>query len=278
MKTPDLTIDLGGCVSVVTGGAKGLGRGAAWALAQAGSDIVVADIDKAAAEELGVRIRESGRRYWFVETNMMNADEIERLTETVKHSIGTVNILVNNVGGGRPQSFDKQSQNSIRRHIDLNLMSTLLTTQQFLPLMIKGGRGGAIINVASTEALRAAPGFAVYAACKAAIVNFTKSMALEQAAHGIRSFALAPDMIETPGLAPLMNVPDPASVEARNRYIPNGRVGNIAEFGQVVAFLASDLASYMNGVTIPVDAGATAAAGWYRNPNNEWCLYHSIDR
>jgi NAD(P)-dependent dehydrogenase (short-subunit alcohol dehydrogenase family) len=153
-------------------------------------------------------------------------------------------------------------------------MSVLLTTQAVAPHIIQGGRGGAIINVASTEALRAAPGFAVYAACKAGVVSFTKTMALELAAHNIRSFALAPDMISTPGLAPLMNASAPEQQAARDRYIPNGRMGLPEEFGRVVAFLASDLASYLNGVTLPVDAGATAAAGWYRNPDNQWCLYH----
>ena len=99
-------------------------------------------------------------------------------------------------------------------------------------------------------------------------------MALELADHNIRSFAMAPDMIATPGLAPLMNAATPSQQAARDRYIPNGRMGTLEEFGNTVAFLASDNAAYLNGITIPVDAGATAAAGWYRDPNNNWCLFH----
>src|SRR5690606_12617276 len=131
----------------------------------------------------------------FIATDMSNAVQIEAMVARVADEIGGLDILINNVGGGRPQPFLEQSKRSIQRHLDLNLMSMLTTTHAATPLIVAGGRGGTLINVASTEALRAAPGFAVYAACKAAMVSFTKSMALELAAHGIRSHALAPDMI-----------------------------------------------------------------------------------
>lgn len=274
MKT-SLSMDLQGHVAVVTGAANGLGEGSAMALARCGADVVIADKDVDNGERVAEKIRTLGQKAVFVPADMMVAESIENLCTQVKEKFGFVNVLVNNVGGGRPQNFITQSKNSIQRHINLNFMSVLLTTQMIVPMMVEQGKGGTIINVASTEALRAAPGFAVYAACKAAVVNFTKTMALELAADGIRSFALAPDMIKTPGLSPLMNTATPEQAAARDRYIPNGRVGSIEEFGQVVAFLASDMASYLNGVTIPVDAGATAAAGWYRNIENEWCLYHA---
>ena len=271
----DIRIDLSGKVALVTGGADGLGKGSALALARAGADIVIADINVESAEQTVAEIEALGRSALFLPTNMMEVDQIAPLVEAAKKQFGRIDVLVNNVGGGRPTAFLQQSKNSMQRHINLNLMSVFVATQLTAPIMIEAGNGGAIINVASTEALRAAPGFAVYAACKAAMVSFTKTMALELAAHNIRSFALAPDMILTPGLAPLMNAASEKQQAARDRYIPNGRMGSIDEFGNVVAFLASDLASYLNGITVPVDAGATSAAGWYRDPDNQWCLYHS---
>jgi NAD(P)-dependent dehydrogenase (short-subunit alcohol dehydrogenase family) len=271
----ELSIDLTHKVALVTGGAGGLGEGSVMALARSGADIVIADTDVDNANRVVAAVEALGCKALSIPTNMMDIDQIEPMVNAAVKHFGRVDIVVNNVGGGRPTAFLEQSQNSIQRHINLNLMSVFITTQLVAPIMIKAGNGGAIINVASTEALRAAPGFAVYAACKAAMVSFTKTMALELAEHNIRNFALAPDMILTPGLAPLMNAASESQQAARDRYVPNGRMGSIDEFGNVVAFLASDLASYLNGVTVPVDAGATAAAGWYRNPDNEWCLYHS---
>lgn len=269
------TINLQGRIALVTGGANGLGEGSAMALARCGARVVIADIDTDNAERVAKAIKSLGSEALVVPTNMMAADQIETMVEAAAEHFGSVDILVNNVGGGRPVPFLQQSSRSMQRHIDLNLMSVFVTTQAVAPIMIKAKKGGVIINVASTEALRAAPGFAVYAACKAAVVSFTKTMALELAADNIRSFAMAPDMIATPGLSPLMNAASPEQQAARDRYIPTGRVGTIEQFGDVIAFLASDMAAYLNGVTVPIDAGATAAAGWYRNPDNEWCLYHS---
>lgn len=268
-------LDLSGRVALVTGASNGLGEGAALALAGCGAHIVIADSDVENGERVRALVEGLGCKALLIPINMMDAEQIEPMVATAAEHFGRLDILVNNVGGGRSVPFLQQSKNSINRHIALNLMSVMLTTQAVAPVMIKGGNGGAIINVASTEALRAAPGFAVYAACKGAVVNFTKTMALELASDNIRSFALAPDMISTPGLEPLMNASSPELQASRDRYIPNGRVGSIDEFGNVVAFLASDMASYLNGIVVPVDAGATAASGWYRNADNEWCLFDS---
>lgn len=268
-------INLQGKTALVTGGANGLGEGSAMALASCGANVVVVDKDVEKGEALVQRLESLGIKALFIATNMMEQAQVQTMAARAIDHFGAIHILVNNVGGGRPVPFLEQSAGSIQRHLSLNLMSVFNTTQAIVPSMIAAQEGGVIINVASTEALRAAPGFAVYAACKAAVVSFTKTMSLELAEHHIRSFALAPDMIATPGLAPLMNDSSPAEKAARDRYIPNGRMGSIEEFGQLVAFLASDMAAYLNGVTVPVDAGATAAAGWYRNPDNQWCLFHS---
>ena len=271
------TIDLNDKVAVVTGGANGIGEGAVMAIARSGGHAVIADKDAVNGERVAAAVAALGREVLFVLTDMLDADQIDAMVAKAAAQFGRIDILVNNVGGTRMQPFVEQNARSMRKVIDLNLMSMLLTTHAVAPIMIGGKRGGSIINVASTEALRAAPGVAVYAACKSGMVSFTKTMALELAPHNIRSHALAPDMIYTPGLAPMLGSAAPAWIDAQNRYVPLGRMGHIDDAGNLIAFLCSDLAAYLNGVTIPVDAGATAAAGWYRDPQNNWCLFHASE-
>jgi len=262
-------------LALVTAGANGIGEGIALAVARQGADVAIADVDAVNGERVAEAVRALGRRALFVATDMSDSTQIRAAVQQVAETFGRIDILANNAGGGRPVAFMDQSERSWRRHIDLNLISMLTTTQAAAAVMISGKRGGTIVNVASSEALRAAPGYAVYAACKAGMVSFTRSMALELANHGIRVHALAPDMIDTPGLRPYYAQASEAEVEARNRYVPMGRLGTMDEAGDVVAFLASGMASYLNGVTIPVDGGATASHGWTREPGTRrWVLHH----
>jgi NAD(P)-dependent dehydrogenase (short-subunit alcohol dehydrogenase family) len=159
---------------------------------------------------------------------------------------GRLDILVNNVGGVSGP-FLEQSERSWRRHIDINLVSMLAATHAAAPIMIRGGRGGAILNVASIEAERAAPNFAVYAACKAGMVSFTKSMAIELSGHGIRVNCISPDHTVTPGNQGNRAGPvDPASwrthspeeIDAMNRLIPLGREGVDSECGDAAISFA----------------------------------------
>ncbi len=116
---------------------------------------------------------------------------------------------------------------------------------------------------------------AVYAACKAAMISFTRSMALELSAHSIRVHALAPDMIETDGIRRWFDAEGESGKAARERYIPLGRTGTTEELAGVVAFLCSRLSAYTTGLTIPVDGGAIASSGWTRSPRDgSWGLYH----
>lgn len=168
----------------------------------------------------------------------------------------------------RPRAFVDQNDGNWQRVTDLNFTSMLAATQEAAKSLEDGG---AIVNVASTEALRAAPGFSVYAACKAAMVEFTKTMALELAHRAVRVNCVAPDLIDTPGLRPHMPT-EPARIGARNRHVPLGRMASIHEAGAVIAFLASPAASWMTGVTIPVDGGITAAGGWHLSDAGAWQL------
>lgn len=194
-----------------------------------------------------------------------------------------MDILVNNAGGVRGRRFLEQSERSWRRHIDINLTSVLAATWHAAHAMIRGGGGGSIVNVASIEASRAAPMFAVYAACKAGMVNFTRTMAVELGEHGIRVNAIARDQTRTPGLAGVRTGPvDPSVLPTRppeertalERYTPLGREGVVEECTDVVAFLCSPLARYVTGVTVPVDGGTWASSAWVRQADGDgWGLY-----
>lgn len=263
-----MTRTLTGKVAIVTAGANGIGEGSSVALAELGADIVIGDIDAENGERVCDRIRALGCKAEFVMADMMDVDQARALVQAAVDRLGGVDILVNNAGGVRPRAFVDQNEGNWKRVIDLNLMSMLAATHEAGKVMRDGG---AIVNVASTEALRAAPGFSIYSACKAAMTQFTKTLALELAPRGIRVNCIAPDLIETPGLAPHMPT-DAVGIDVRDRNVPLGRMASIAEAGSVVAFLASPASSWVTGVTIPVDGGITAAGGWHRAPDQTWRL------
>lgn len=272
-------------VAIVTGGGGGIGRAIALALAAAGADVVIADIIPERCEEAAARVRELGRRALAVPTDVMDTGQIRALVDKTVEQFGRIDILVNNAGGVSGRPFLEQSERSWRKHIDLNLISVLAATSAAVPVMIGGGRGGSVINVTSIEASRAAPGFAVYAACKAGINNLTRTLALEFADHGVRVNAIAPDVTETPGIRgnhsgpvdPSKWIhPTPAQAAAIARRIPLARVGIDTECGSVAVFLASAMSSYVTGTVIPVDGGAWASSGWLRNSAGKWTLTGDI--
>ncbi len=277
-----LGIDLSGQVALVTGGGAGIGRGIAVALAHAGADVVIAEIDLRRADQTAELVRAAGREALAVPTDVLDTDQVRAAVAAVDDRFGRLDILVNNAGGVSARRFLEQSERSWRRHIDINLVSVLAATSAAVPLMIRGGSGGSIVNVSSIEGTRAAPMFAVYGACKAAMNSFTRTMAVELAEHGIRVNSIGPDMTITPGTRGQRSGPvdestfvvrERAEQSALERYIPLGREGLIEECGAVVAFLCSPLASYLTGAVVPVDGGTWASSGWVRNAEGGgWAL------
>lgn len=281
-----LLIDLRGRTAVVTGGGGGIGRAIAIRLAEAGAHVAIGDIVTERCEETAARIRESGREALAFPLDVMDGDQVRALVAAADAQFGRVDILVNNAGGVSRRMFADQSQRSWQRHIDINFTSMLAATHAVIPIMRRGGQGGAIVGVSSMEGSRAAPGFAVYAACKAAMESFTKSMALELSADGIRVNCIAPDHTVTPGnrgnrsgpVDPTSWVqPSPQMEDAMCRAIPLGREGVDMECGDAVAFLCSDRASYITGVTLPVDGGTMAASGWHRGTRGNWTLAEGLN-
>lgn len=276
---------LDGQVAIVTGGGGGIGRGIAIRLAEAGAHIAIADIIPERAEEAATRVRASGCEALAIPTDVMDTGQVRALVDQTTQHFGRIDILVNNAGGVSGRPFLEQSERSWRRHIDINLVSMMAVISAAAPVMISGGRGGAIINVTSIEGSRAAPNFAVYGACKAGMIMFTRSMALELSQHHIRVNAIAPDHTVTPGnhgnrTGPVdrstWRVPAPDSQDAMNRLIPLQREGVDLECGDAAVFLASQMSSYITGVVLPVDGGTWASSGWVRGRDGKWTLNEGL--
>ncbi|MET0250039.1 MAG: SDR family oxidoreductase [Sphingobium sp.] len=276
---------LDGQTAIVTGGGGGIGRAIAIGLAQAGANVVIGDIVPERCEETAERVREAGAQALPYPLDVMDGDACRAMIAAADTMFGRVDILVNNAGGVSSRPFLEQSERSWQRHIDINLMSMLRCTHAAAPLMIRGGKGGSIINVASIEGTRAAPTYAVYAACKAGMISFTKTMALELSQHEIRVNCIAPDHTATPGnngnrtgpVDPSSWPERPESVEtAWRQLIPLQREGIDTECGDAAVFLASQMASYITGATLHVDGGTFASNGWMRDADGNWTLNQGL--
>jgi len=275
------TLALDGQAALVTGGGGGIGRANPNSLAAHGADVCVFDVIPERCEEVAEQVRGFGRRALAFPGNAMDAEQVRACVDAAAKEFGRLDILVNNAGGVTRRKFADLTEKNWRRHIDLNLISNLAATSEAIPHMIAGGRGGSIINVTSIEASRAAPGYAVYSACKAGINNLTRTLAVELSDHGIRVNAIAPDFTVTPGTRGNVTgpvdeskwfKPSAAQVEAFRRRIPLERPGIDAECGHLAVFLASRMASYITGTTIPIDGGTWGSGGWVRDSTGDWIL------
>jgi NAD(P)-dependent dehydrogenase (short-subunit alcohol dehydrogenase family) len=189
---------------------------------------------------------------------------VERAIAAVCERFGGIDVLVNNVGGSFVAPFLETNERGWDALWRQNLKHILHCTRSAGRRMVEQGRGGSIVNVVSIEGVRAAPLYAVYAAAKAGAINFTKTLALELAPHGIRINAIAPDMCLTEGLRAMSSE---AELERAAHMIPMGRAALPEDIAGVALFLASDLSRYMTGETLHVDGGTHAAGGWYRDPD-----------
>jgi NAD(P)-dependent dehydrogenase (short-subunit alcohol dehydrogenase family) len=262
--------------AIVTGAGAGIGRGIALGFAAFGARVSVLELDAARAGETAAAIEAAGGRALAVPGDVRDGGAWENAIAATVAGFGGIDILVNNVGGTFRAAFLDTAEKGWDALIRANLKTVLHGTRLVAPRVIAQGRGGSVINIVSIEGDRAAPLYAVYAACKAGVVNFTRSMALELATHHIRVNAIAPDICLTEGLAPLVGQAE----LARQRFlVPLGRAGVPDDIAGAAIFLASDLASYVTGITLHVDGGTHAAGGWYRDPDGEgWLLGPALRR
>jgi len=279
-------IDLTGQVAFVTGGGGGLGRAIALAFADMGADVAVIESIQERCDEVAASIEARGRKALAICGNVMDADALRDAILKTSETFGRLDILVNNAGGVARRDFLELQEKNMRRHIELNLVSVLIATHTAVPIMIAGGRGGSVINVTSIEGSRAAPGYSVYAACKAGVNNLTRTLALEFGDHGIRVNVIAPDYTVTPGLrgniaGPVDESkwyqPSAAQQDSINKRTPLGRAGIDDEVGRLAVFLASPMSTYITGATIPIDGGTWASSGWVRDSKGQWILPPEAD-
>lgn len=270
--TPEAIL-LTGKVAFVTGGASGLGGACGSGFARFGAKVAIADKDRERGEALARQIIEDGGDALFVAVDVLHVDQIEDAIARAAAHFGRIDILVNNAGGLNGRPFMEQSERSWRKHIDFNLVSVLAGCRAAGRLMIEQGEGGVIINMASTEGLRAAPNCSVYAACKAGIISLTRTLSLELSGDRIRVHALAPDWLATDGIM-LQASQSEAAQRARQLYIPLQDIGHAEDAAAAAIFLASPMGRYLTGLTIPIDGGTIASSGWTRNEEGRWSLYH----
>jgi 3-oxoacyl-[acyl-carrier protein] reductase len=247
-------------VAVVTGGGSGIGRGIARGLTAFGAKVAIWERD---AESAAVAAKEIGGL--GLTTDVRDSAEVDAALERTIAELGPVSILVNNAGGVFWSPILETSENGWDALYRSNLRHVILCTQRVARTMVEAGTGGSIISVTSIEGVRAAPGYAAYAAAKAGVINFTQTAALELAPHGIRVNALAPDITMTEGLA---SVAPPGSEVKFGLTVPLGRAGHVDEMAGAAVFLAGSMSSYVTGQTIHVDGGTHAASGWYHHPES----------
>ncbi|MGY3691320.1 NAD(P)-dependent dehydrogenase (short-subunit alcohol dehydrogenase family) [Bradyrhizobium sp. USDA 3240] len=246
---------LAGKRALVTGAAHGNGRAIALGLAAHGAEIVVADIDRAGAEQTAADIRQRGRAAWPFELDVTDAEACAALAQRVAREVGPIAILVNNAGIIIRESISSpRAHDNWRRVLDVNLTGTFNVTHAFLPALRE--THGAIINLGSIASFLGVADTLGYAPSKGGVKLLTQALARELAGDGIRVNAIAPGVIETAMTEATRN--DPARLAGFLGRTPLGRVGHPEELVGPVVFLASELASYVNGVTLPVDGGFLA--------------------
>ncbi len=250
-----MELGLKGRVALVTGAGSpiGFGRGIALTLASAGCDIVANDIDKEGAEKTASEVEALGRRAMAVKADVTKIAEVNDMVKAVMKTFGKIDILVNNAGRAtEPKPFVETPERNWELVINLNVYGVFNCTKAVLPHMLEH-KSGKIINISSGAGLSGMPRCVAYGASKAAIIAFTKGLAKEVASSGINVNSVAPGLGDTNFLR-TANFP-PGEVERALPMIPSGRATTPQDVGNMVAYLASDIADNIIGQTFLVDGG-----------------------
>jgi 2-deoxy-D-gluconate 3-dehydrogenase len=250
-------VDLSGQVALVTGASRGLGRTLALALAGAGADIAIAARSESALQSVADEIRALGRRAIAVPTDVTVTAEVDGLVRHTLDELGSVDILVNNSGVFDAGKLIDTSDEAWDRVVNTNLRGTFLCTRAVGRFLIARGEGGKVINIASNFGLIGLPQMAAYCASKAAVIHFTRAVALEWAGSGVQVNAIAPGYFATEINAEMRG--DPAQLDKVLRRIPARRVAEPEELTPIALYLASPASNFVTGTTIVIDGGQAAS-------------------
>jgi NAD(P)-dependent dehydrogenase (short-subunit alcohol dehydrogenase family) len=246
---------LTGKVALITGAGSGIGQAIAVAYAQEGAKVVITDLDLAGCHQTLEKVQDLGGQGWVYALDVTNVAAVQTLAQQVQNELGNIDILVNNAGVILREGIDSPNAHAvIRKVMDVNLLGVFNTIHAWLPAL--RATRGCIVNISSGAAFLGQPRALGYSASKGAVNMLTQSMAADLGVDGIRVNAIAPGVIVTPMTD--VTRADPQRLEKFMVRIPLGRLGQAHEIAGAAVFLASDLATYVNGATLPVDGGTLA--------------------
>ncbi|HJX43585.1 MAG TPA: SDR family NAD(P)-dependent oxidoreductase [Geodermatophilus sp.] len=253
MGTPGRADRDGAPVAVVTGAGSGIGRATALRLAADGHQVTLAGRRRPALQETAELI--GGPDTLVAACDVTDAAAVSAMVAATDEAFGRIDVVVNNAGISLSSAFDRVTLTAWREVMAADVESVVLVTQAALPFLLE--RGGSVVNVASVAGLGGDAGMSGYNAAKGALVNLTRSLAVELAGRGVRVNAVAPSLTSTDATA---DIP-PEDVAEFLRRIPMGRAAEPAEVADVIAFLAGPDARFVTGVVLPVDGGLRAGSG-----------------
>jgi NAD(P)-dependent dehydrogenase (short-subunit alcohol dehydrogenase family) len=246
---------LEGKVAIVTGAGSGIGRASAVRFAAEGAAVVAADIRAAKAEETVAQITEQGGRAVACQVDVADSVGVARMVSTAVEAFGRLDALFNNAGTIRMGTAVDLPEADWDLVMAVNVRSVFLGAKHAVPVMAAGG-GGAIVSTASVSGLAGDTASVVYSASKAAVINLTRSLAVDHAAQGIRVNCICPGAIDTPPVGRMLQ--DPDTRRRSERAHPLGRIGEPSEIAAAAAWLLSDEASFVTGQALVVDGGLSA--------------------
>lgn len=244
-------------IALVTGAAHGIGRAIALGLAAEGAAVAILDLDGEGAEATAGMIRKAGGRAYAGRADITDMADLSAAIDAVETALGPIDILVNNAAYTASGDLANIPLDGWHREIDVNVNGSYHCLRALLPRMKDRGHG-VVVNIASVNGVRYF-GNPAYSAAKAALINLTQAVASEYGAHGIRCNAVLPGSVRTDNITwKIRQERDPAIFTKLSRWYPLGRVAEPEDVAKAVSFLASDEASYITGVALPVDGGLLA--------------------
>ena len=251
-------------VALITGAASGIGRSTSLLFGQEGAKVMCVDVNGEGAERVANQIADSGGEAASLTVDVAREEDVQRMVHEAVERWGRLDILYNNAGIGLGGPVTQVPEEEWDRLIDINLKGVFLGCKHAIPEMAKQG-GGAIVNTASDAGLRGIAWLSTYCASKGGVVLLTKALAVEWAQQGVRVNCVCPGVIRTPILDPFLDQAQALFGESAEtawermaQMHPIGRVGEPEEVARAVMFLASDEASFITGVALPVDGGLEA--------------------